>query len=129
MAYGIQIKNANNQITMDTSTRVSNLIMSGTVNVNSGSSQPGGPGTFYVGFSAYQNFPGATNTGGTWNDAEFGLWIAGQTSQTGAGANTFEHIYIEFRYQGANNVSQFRIRYETYHQNKAMTYKYIGFRF
>ena len=129
MAHGIQIKNALNVVTLDTSTRVSNLIMAGTVGVNSGSSQPGGSGTSFVGRSAYQNFPGATNTSGVWNEAEFGLWVSGQTTVTGAGSQLFEHIYIEFRYQGANNVSQFRIRYESPIQNKQMTYKYIGFGF
>jgi|TARA_R110002074_G_scaffold55025_1_gene136919 hypothetical protein len=124
MAYGIQIKNSSNNITLDTTTRVSNIVVSGTISVNSGTTQEGGYNTVY---SDYVNFPGSTNTSGVQTTAEFAVWVAGQTTSTGAGASLFEHIYIQFRYY--SSTSQFRIKYQTYIQNKAMTYKYIGFRF
>ena len=69
MAYGIQIYNSSGNLTLDTATRCSSIIVSGTVTVTTSTSNTG---IYYIGESDPISMPGILNG----NDNEYEIWMA-----------------------------------------------------
>jgi hypothetical protein len=69
MAYGIQIYNGSGDLTLDTATRCSSIVVSGTVSIITSSTATA---FYYIGLSSAISMPGILNG----NDSEYEVWMS-----------------------------------------------------
>jgi hypothetical protein len=113
MAYGVQIRNSSGTLTLDTSTRVANVISSGTVSITASTSS----GFYWLGTSSSIALTGMTTS----NTGEYDVWLANNPS--GIAATLLEGCTIN---RGTNS---FTVTYQSFTQNSSVTLKYMGFRY
>ena len=124
--YGIQIKNASNQITMDSTTRRASIILQNSVTVYSGNTQYTAPGTG----------PGLQNR---WLGESNYIDVTGVTPAfTSSNTNIYQVFFYAplFHTQGFSEVvtvsrinSNFKFQFWPFSQGTSILIKYMVFRF
>lgn len=114
MPYGLQIRNASNQITLDTSTVVTNSLVFGTVSINSGTTASG---SYYTGTSSSISCPGMTTS----NTNVIEVWLG--NNATGQ-AGTLNEVCTVNR-----GTDSFTVSYRSLTANSTINLKYYGYRF
>jgi len=126
MAYGIQIRNALGNITLDTTTRSANLIVSGTVSVTTSATKTG---NYYEGLSTAISFPGITQA----NTNIFEIMLIPKFVYLGTtGSSIAEHVVILRPSDiGAGNPanSTFKFRFYGVVASVTKSFTYWGFRY
>lgn len=114
MAYGVQILNANGDLTLDTTTVVSNSLVLGTVGINSGTTLSGG---YYTGTSSAISCPGMSTT----NTDVIEVWLG--NNATGQAGSLNEGCIVN---RGTN---EFTVSFRSLTANTNISLKYYGYRF
>ena len=124
MAYGIQIRNADGDLTLDTTTRCSNIIVSGTVSVTTSSSATA---YYYIGLSSPIAMPGILNG----NDSEYEVWMS-PTFSLSTSNILAESVSIERPGDIASGDpadGYFKLRFNGSAPSTTKTFTYYGFRY
>ena len=114
MAYGIQIRNANDDLTLDTTTVLSNSLVFGTVIINSGTTLSG---SYYTGTSSAISCPEMTTT----NTDVIEVWLG--NNATGQSGSLNEGCTVN---RGTND---FTVSFRSLTANTNISLKYYGYRF
>lgn len=114
--YGMQVFNAAENLTLDTTYRVPGVVVIGSSSVNSGTTAVGTPST-YTGTSGNISFPGMTPT----NSSEFEVWILDNIPAAGAWSTN------QFTINRGTNL--FTVTFRTDTSNYTLNFDYIGMRF
>lgn len=112
MPYGVEIRNSSNVVVLDESSKVSNVIVSGSVSVTANTPS----GSYYTGTSSSITFTGMT----TGNGNEYEVWLGNNAS--GAAATLNEGCTIN------RGTDSFTITLQSL-TVQTLTIKYMGIRF
>jgi hypothetical protein len=112
MAYGFQIYNSSGELILDSNTRITNVIVSGSTTITVPSTSP------FIANSANIDFPGLTPT----NDSEYSFWSASNPTITN-GSTVLTAIFF-YRF-----TDKFRIEYRAVTAGASVTVNYMGIRY
>jgi hypothetical protein len=114
MAFGVEIYNSSGELILDTNTRATNIIISGSTTITASTLS----GSLYTGNSANIDFIGLTPD----NSSEYSFWSASNPA-TPSGTTTVSVIrYNRF-------TDKFSIRYTSSIANDSVTVDYWGIRY
>jgi hypothetical protein len=127
MAYGLQIRNAANTLVLDTSTRMSNVITSGTVTFTTDSSKTGV--FYYEGVSSPITMTGVAQN----NENEYGIWFSPEFELAHSTVLLVRESAGVLRpndiTSGNPAANTFKIKLYSLTGNVQRTFSYYGFRF
>jgi hypothetical protein len=115
MAYGVEIYNSSGQLILSDTTKLTNIIVSGTTTLTSPTTGSGGVFTVV---SSSISFPGLTAS----NTTEYNFWTAVQGFQNTATGN-FERVIFN------RNTDTFTVEYRAFAASRTITVRWWGIRY